>query len=127
MKGKRFLLIVFGLVGLVASILLTKIHYHVGHSGFEERSFCNVSEVIDCDSVLASRYSQIKTPWMSIPNSELGIIFYAFFLFCVIYTGFGKGPSRSMMGFLLVSTILACFYSIAMAIISVGLLGVICF
>lgn len=122
-------LFLLAVVGLVASILLTHLHYKVEHSGFEEKSFCNVSEFIDCDAVVASRYSSVRTPFLSVPNSELGIIYYLLVMIGLIYASWQNDrpeAQRGTLGFLFLSMIFASAYSVLMAYLSIGVLGVLC-
>ncbi len=129
MKKARIVLFLLALVGLIASILLTQLHYKVEKSGFESKSFCNVSEFIDCDSVVASEYSSVRLPFLTIPNSELGILYYLIILIGLLYAGWTSDrpdAGRPTMGFLFLSLAFANVYSVVMAYISLGLLGVLC-
>lgn len=128
-KKAGFALFLLAVVGLVASVLLTQLHYKVEKSGFEEKSFCNVSEFIDCDTVVASRYSSVKTPFLTIPNSELGVIYYILLLLGLGYAATsaeGSEKRRATLAFLFGSVVLATVYSVFMAYLSVGKLHVIC-
>jgi protein-disulfide isomerase/uncharacterized membrane protein len=128
MKKAGFVLFLLAAVGLIASILLTQLHYKVEKNGFEEKSFCNVSEFIDCDTVVASRYSSVKTPYLTVPNSELGIIYYILLLLGLGYAA-AAGDSekrRVTLAFLFGSLLFASAYSVFMAYLSVAKLHVIC-
>lgn len=129
MKKARIALFLLALAGFVTSILLTQLHYKVEKSGFESKSFCNISEFIDCDSVVASRYSSVRLPFLTIPNSELGILYYLILMTGLLYAGWTSvrpDAGRPTMGFLFLSVVLANVYSVVMAYISLGLLGVLC-
>ncbi|HSA60085.1 MAG TPA: thioredoxin domain-containing protein [bacterium] len=129
MKKARIALFLLAVVGLVASIVLTELHYKVERNGFDEKSFCNVSDFIDCDAVVASRYSSVRLPFLSVPNSELGILYYVVFLIGLFYAGLSGDRSdagRPTMSFLFLSLVFANVYSVLMAYISLGLLGVLC-
>jgi protein-disulfide isomerase/uncharacterized membrane protein len=128
-KKAGFVLVVLAIVGLVASILLTQLHYKVEKNGFEEKSFCNVSELIDCDTVVASRYSSVKLPFLTVPNSELGILYYLLLIIGVGYAASAPEDSRKRrvtLAFLFGSMVLATLYSVLMAYLSIGKLHVIC-
>ncbi len=73
-KTKKYIVILwlFALIGLIVSMMLTQLHYQLNSGTIEERSFCNVSDFFDCDSVLVSRYAYIGP----VANSEIGILFY---------------------------------------------------
>lgn len=141
MKKARLVLFLLAIVGLIASILLTQLHYKVEKSGFDEKSFCNVSEFIDCDAVVASQYSSVRTSLLSVPNSELGILYYLLVLIGLVYValkGNGQeagsgvnqaglnGIQRGTLGFLFLSMIFANAYSVYMAYLSLSVLGVLC-
>lgn len=132
MKKARIALFLLAAVGLVASILLTQLHYKAEKKGFEEKSFCNISEFIDCDTVVASRYSAVKTPYLTIPNSELGVLYYLLILLGLLYVTWsgearkGRDVHRGTLGFLFLSLVFANVYSVVMAYISLRMLGVIC-
>jgi protein-disulfide isomerase/uncharacterized membrane protein len=114
---------------LIASILLTQLHYKVDKEGFEEKSFCNFSEFIDCDTVVASRYSSVRTPYLTIPNSELGIIYYVLVLLGLLYAAGSLGQPdrrRGTLGFLFVSVLFAFVYSLFMAYLSIAKLNALC-
>src|SRR5262245_16630959 len=112
MKKANLALFLLAVVGLIASILLTQLHYKVEKNGFEEKSFCNVSEFIDCDTVVASRYSAVRTPYLTVPNSELGVLYYVLVLLGLGYAAGSRNPERrrSTLAFLFVSVIFANLY-----------------
>lgn len=122
MKKKIFIsLLFFALLGLVASILLTQLHYKSGGMGLDERSFCHVSDFLDCDTVLVSRYSTIA----SIPNSEIGILYYLLVAIGIFYSWFST-HRRATLGFLFISSLFSVVYSVIMAYLSIFKLGVLC-
>jgi protein-disulfide isomerase/uncharacterized membrane protein len=127
-KNAKIALFLLASVGLIASILLTQLHYKVDRNGFDEKSFCNVSEFVDCDTVVASRYSSVKTPFLTVPNSEIGMIYYLLMLLGLGYAGAARHADRrrGTLAFLFVSMIFASAYSVFMAYLSVSKLGVIC-
>lgn len=63
---RRILILILGLVGLLLSAYLFKVH------GSMETGVCNISSVFSCNSVDQSAYSEI----FGIPVSLLGMLFY---------------------------------------------------
>lgn len=121
MKKTYISLLFFSLLGLIASILLTQLHFKAGGMGLDERSFCHVSEFFDCDAVLMSRYATIG----SIPNSEIGVIYYLLVAIGLIYAWVSSNR-RGTLGFLFISSLFAVAYSVVMAYLSVAKLETIC-
>ena len=111
MRARYILLIFFALVGLAASIWMTQSHFRLATTGFEEKSFCNVSEFIDCDTALASRYSKIGT----IPTSELGVLYYVMLIFGFLLAWASETWRRATLSFLLAAAVFSIFYSVVMA------------
>lgn len=104
---------------------MTRLHYRMGGLGFDEKSFCNVSEFIDCDTALASRYSHFRTRFGVILNSELGVLYYLLFSIGILYAWFSS-YRRSVLSFFFASSLFACPYSLVMAYLSIFKLGIIC-
>lgn len=124
MKKIIGVLLFFALLGLVSSSVMTKMHFKLATQGLDEKSFCHVGDVFDCDAALASRYSKIETPYGVILNSELGAIFYTLVAVALIYSFFKT--SRSTLSFLFAASLFALIYNISMAYISVTKLGILC-
>ncbi len=91
-RGAILLLVilVLGTLGLGASIYLTISHYSILSGDQLEGSFCQISEVVDCDSVAASRYSD----FLGIPWSSAGSIAYMLVISLGIF-GFAVRKFRS--------------------------------
>ncbi len=126
---KKILTVILGLtaIAFVVSVMLTQLHYGLAQKGFDQKSFCNLSEVIDCDTVVASRFSSVRTPWMSVPNSELGLLYYALLAGALLYAAFASEKNRrATLAFFFITVVLANLYSVAMAYISLRILGVVC-
>ncbi len=122
MKKALTVLLVAALIGFVASVLLTRLHYKIGAKGFEEKSFCNVSEFIDCDAAIASRYAKAG-PFLT---SEIGIIYYLLVSGMILFAWFSEKWRQGTLGFLFLSSIGAVAYSLVMAYLSIFKLGTLC-
>lgn len=115
-------ILVCSLAGLVASAVMTRMHFGLTQGGFEEKSFCNVSEFVDCDTALASRYAKIG----GVPTSEFGFLYYLFFTLAALYAWASEAARRATLSFLLAGSVLALGYSLIMAYLSFFRLGVLC-
>ncbi|RJO66074.1 MAG: hypothetical protein C4523_13400 [Myxococcales bacterium] len=79
-KGAMLVMVAVLLVGLAASLQLTYIHFMVADADTNYKSFCNISETINCDTVAASPWSTL----FGIPIAILGGLTY---LFCIALAG----------------------------------------
>ncbi|OGQ04490.1 MAG: hypothetical protein A3F82_03895 [Deltaproteobacteria bacterium RIFCSPLOWO2_12_FULL_44_12] len=72
---KRWLLwviIIFSMIGMAGSFIATQQYFRIQQTGFEQKSFCDINEFINCDIAYASSHAQT----FGIPTSWLGLIFY---------------------------------------------------
>jgi uncharacterized membrane protein/protein-disulfide isomerase len=77
-KRTRSLLAMFGLLGLVASVMATWVHYHlVADPGYS--SFCDINAVVSCSQAYLSRYGSIA----GVPVALAGAIFFTLVLLLV--------------------------------------------
>src|SRR3989338_6232794 len=120
-KKAYIVILLSAIVGFAISILMTKMHYQIGAIGLDERSFCHVSDLFDCDSAMASRYAKIGR----FLNSEIGILYYILVLAGVLYAWLAD-DGKATLAYLFVSAIFAVGYSIVMAYLSFYKLGVLC-
>lgn len=120
---KRFLvLLFFTLLALAASISMTHLHYQTAGRGFDNRSFCHVSDFFDCDTALVSEYARIG----NFLTAELGIIYYLLVAIGILFALFDEKHRRATLSFLWLSSFFALIYSLVLAVISVRVLGVVC-
>lgn len=123
MKKTCLAVLLLALVGLTASVILTKDHYRISQSGFEEKSFCNINQLIDCDTVLASPYAKMGP----LLNSEWGVLYYLFVALAGIFVwSRGREAGCATLAFLFFSSILAVIYGASMAYISVVKIQALC-
>lgn len=109
------------LLGLVVSVVLIRLHYQISMNP-GEKSFCHISDLIDCDAALASPYAKLGP----IFNAELGFGYYILFL-CGMLAGWGSKRPLSILPFLLMGAAFSFIYSVVLNFISIGALGVICY
>lgn len=111
------------IVGAVIAAVSTIQHMRLLREGFENASFCAVSERINCDVVNGSTYSEI---W-GIPIAWLGLIFYLLIVAFSVTSVLRKKDSRATIVISLIASISAILFSAYFAYISFFILEVICF
>ncbi|MDO8461795.1 MAG: thioredoxin domain-containing protein [Deltaproteobacteria bacterium] len=121
-KGAIVGLILVGLVGVVISGVTTAHHYKIAGNGFEEKSFCSLSEFVDCDVAIASPYSK----FLGIPVAELALLFFLFVSGASVYAWFSEKRGGATLSFLLAASLVALGYSGYMAWVSFAKLHVLC-
>lgn len=73
MKKKLLrVILIFSLVGMAASLVSTNRYFEILQKGFEKKSFCNISETVNCDVVYASSAAKMG----GIPVSWFGFVYY---------------------------------------------------
>ena len=77
-SGRRTLLALFGLLGLVASAMATWVHYHLIINP-DYTSFCDVNTTISCSQAYLSRYGSIA----GVPVALGGVFFFTLVLMLV--------------------------------------------
>lgn len=76
-KTKRILIVLLSLIGLALSIELCVVYYNANFAADAAPSICAINDMMDCDSVAKTSYSQ----FLGVPLSLWGVILYIFFLF----------------------------------------------
>ena len=76
MKIKKILTLIFALAGFALTIKLCEIYYNANFAKYALPSFCTVNEVVDCDGVAKTFYSQ----FFGIPLCLWGMFLYLFTL-----------------------------------------------
>lgn len=114
--------LITALAGIVNLAVLAAQHYRIAEQGLMQKSFCTLSNLIDCDTVLSSSYSRIG-PML---NSEIGILFYLIVIGMALWALASQERQRSAFSFILLASTTALTYSIYMASILINVLHVIC-
>ena len=73
-KSKNFLIFILAFIGLILAGELCKIYYDANFNPYALASFCSVNNLIDCDGVAKTVYSQ----FFGIPLCLWGVLFYLF-------------------------------------------------
>src|SRR5574344_664686 len=76
-KVKKISVFILILVGLIVSFELSKIYVDANFNPYALSSFCSINDVVDCDAVARTVFSQV----LGIPLAFWGIILYFIFLF----------------------------------------------
>jgi len=121
MNKKIITLVLFlSILGIFFSGYLLKQHLKNIATGFEEKSFCNINEVINCDLVDMSSYSTIK----DIPVSGLSLFFYINMVLALFLSLFRNRREPLFYAFLL--SLVGTAFSLRMAFISFYSLRLVC-
>ena len=76
-KSKRIILTILALIGLTLAIELCVVYYNANFVVDAKPSICAINDMMDCDGVARTGYSQ----FFGIPLSLWGVFLYLFFLF----------------------------------------------
>jgi uncharacterized membrane protein/predicted DsbA family dithiol-disulfide isomerase len=109
-------------IGALFSIFSTIQHLRIANEGLEKESFCAISDVINCDIVNASSYSE----FLGIPIAWWGLCYYVVLGFLALFAALSsreRKPGIAIAWFLSVGGI---FYSAFLAYIAMYVLGVVC-
>ncbi len=110
------------IVGLCVSFISIYEYVHIMKKGLEEASFCSLNEVVNCDVVNASSYSEL----FGIPVAAWGFLFYLFVVFYTLYLKFSKEPQERSLSVIWVMNIVGFIWTIRMAYISAFVLKAVC-
>ncbi len=92
-KNKRIILTILCLIGLALSTELCFVYYNANFAIDAKPSICAINDLMNCDGVAKTTYSQV----FGIPLSYWGVILYLFFLFM---TYVDKIQNIKFLGFL---------------------------
>lgn len=122
---RRRLLVVIGAIcciGVMLAIFSTVQHFRLARQGFENESFCVISEKINCDLVNGSSYSEV----FGVPVAWWGMIYYGALAFMSFLSAFSKRERRqtvSIAWFMAMAGIPYCLY---LAYIAYFVIGAVC-
>jgi protein-disulfide isomerase/uncharacterized membrane protein len=114
--------IVVAILGMIDTALLTAQHYRIANEGLMQKSFCTLSQLIDCDTALTSPYART----LNIPNSELGFLFYTLILVFCLWALSSQKWQKVISAFLLLAATLALGFAAYMGYRLTATLHVIC-
>jgi protein-disulfide isomerase/uncharacterized membrane protein len=110
------------LIGAIIAIISTSQYMRIERQGLEEKSFCAISAVIDCDIATASSYSSLA----GIPIAWWGLLTYLLMGVMTAVGAFSKKEQKATLSVAWFLSLAAVFYSIRMAYALVHILGVLC-
>lgn len=113
---------VIAFLGAIIAAVSTFQHIKIMKSGFEEASFCAISEKINCDIVNASSYSE----FLGVPVAWFGFIFYILVAVMALFGAVSKQDRRSSVSFAWFMSLASVITSAYYAYIAIAVLGVVC-
>lgn len=123
MKVKNIFLIVLSLLGILDSVYTQIIHKKLIESQFTYRSFCAISDFINCDVVVASKYGKI----LGIPNSYYGIITYSVILVFILFFSIKGRPEKNIFySWMFGASLFTSLFSIYLFAISLFVIKALC-
>lgn len=113
MKVRKFLLLLLAFSGLIDSIYTLILHGKIISSQFTYRSFCAISEFVNCDIVITSKYGKI----LGIHNSVYGIITYIAIIVFILFNQIKERPKNEifysyMFGISLFISLLSVYFAL---------------
>ena len=114
--------VVFSFIGIIGSLIATHQYFQILQSGFETKSFCNISEFVNCDAAYASSEAQFA----GIPVSWLGVIFYLWSGLLALWILVKKSHEQSIASFGWLMALFGVLISIYKAYVSIYVLNVLC-
>jgi protein-disulfide isomerase/uncharacterized membrane protein len=117
------LFVAVSIAGFCFALAASYVHHQLDRSGGEYVSFCNVSENVNCDTVLSSTYSRL----LGVPVAWLGAAAHALLALLAIATLGSSGDARRLrLRMLVLGALGGAVFSAFMAFISFRVLGTAC-
>ena len=85
-KSNKISVFILAVLGLFLSLELCKIYYDANFNQYALGSFCSVNDLIDCDGVAKTTYSQ----FLGVPLCLWGVLLYLFILLLFFSFGIDK-------------------------------------
>ncbi len=128
-KKRRTVITLLSLIGLILAIELCVVYYNANFAHDAKPSICAINDMMDCDGVARTSYSQ----FLGIPLSLWGVCLYLFFLFMTFtdklknikYLGFLK-IFKNPMSYIFCISLLSFIISMILGGISVFKINAIC-
>lgn len=117
-----WVILVFSFIGMTGALIATYQFYQIKTLGFETKSFCTISEFINCDSAYASSFATLG----GYPISWLGFLFYLFNAILVVWIILKDSWHPTIAGFASVLSLVAVMESIHKLYILFSVLKVLC-
>lgn len=121
-KGALIASAVFAIAGAILAGISTNQHFHLRRHGFEETSFCAISEKINCDIVNGSSYSELA----GVPVAWWGLVFYVAVVGISTLAAFSRKNWRASVAIAWLMSIGGIIFSAYLAYMAIAVLGVVC-
>lgn len=115
-------IVLLGLLGLAASLYLAWSHYNILTGKQTQGSFCSVSELVDCDAVAVSPYSEIS----NVPWAALGALIYVLVLSFALFGYALPAFSGFSFRFLFMISALCVLFDAYLAFVGFAILKLVC-
>ncbi len=122
---RRRLLFVIGIVcctGIILAALSTHQHLRLVRLGFEQESFCAISETVNCDLVNASTYSEV----FGVPVAWWGAIYYGLLALMSFFASVSRKQRRATVSIAWFMALAGIPYCIYLAYIAFLVLETVC-
>ena len=114
--------LIAAVLGIIISGVSISEYLHIQKAGFENASYCAISETINCDIVNASSYATL----FGIPVAAWGFLFYLAVAGFVAVIYFAKSPKNTALSFIWGIAAIAFIWSLRMAYVSAYVLHAAC-
>jgi protein-disulfide isomerase/uncharacterized membrane protein len=123
MRRKALIVVVVAAVcGATLSALSTSQYLRIQREGLEQKSFCAISETINCDVVNASSYAE----FLGVPNGWWGLVFYLLIGGMALFAALSSKNRRATVALAWFMSLGGLAYAAYLAYIAAFVLGVLC-
>ena len=122
---RRRLLVVLGIICLIGStlaVLSTVQHFRLSSSGFEQESFCVISDTVNCDLITGSTYSE----FLGVPISWWGTIYYSLLAIMSLFAALSRKERRATVTIAWFMALAGIPYCLVLAYIAFFVIGAVC-
>jgi protein-disulfide isomerase/uncharacterized membrane protein len=122
---RRRLLIILGIIclfGTTLAIFSTLQHFRLAKTGFEEQSFCVISDEINCDLVNGSSYSE----FLGVPVAWWGTIYYSLLALMCFFAAFSRKKRKATVSIAWFMAMAGIPYCIYLAYAAFFIIGAVC-
>ncbi len=113
---------ILSLLGIMASLYLTILHFRILKSGFAGQTLCDISAYINCNAVLMSRFAEAGT----LPLAGLGLLFYLYLAGALIWAKIEPQDSGRTLALPFLLVVASLLLSVVLAYVSVAILQSVC-
>lgn len=121
-KGVLIIAAIVALVGAAIAAVSTSQHLRLRQRGFEEASFCAISERINCDIVNASSYSEAA----GVPVAWWGLAFYVVAAGMALFAAFSRRDARATVMVAWALSAAGILSNLYLGYVAVAIIGAVC-